>query len=68
VATSATWEGYAVMDNILRVLTGMDPLPAQNYPVRLITDDNVSEALPNVDKAFGTAFVDGYKKLWGLSK
>jgi ribose transport system substrate-binding protein len=66
VATSATWEGYAVMDNILRVLTGMEPLAKQNYPTRLITDENVDEALPNPDKAFGSDFVAGYKKLWGL--
>jgi hypothetical protein len=54
------------MDNMLRLLTGTKPLTAQNYPIRLITKANVSQAIPNVDNAFGTAFVPGYKKLWGL--
>jgi ribose transport system substrate-binding protein len=67
VATSAAWEGYAVMDNILRMLTGTPPLKTQNYPMRMITKANVAQALPNPDKAFGTSYIAGYKKLWGLS-
>jgi ribose transport system substrate-binding protein len=66
VATSAAWEGYAVMDNVLRMLTGTKPLTEQNYPIRMITKDNVDQALPNPDAAFGTSYVEGYKKLWGL--
>lgn len=66
VATSAAWEGYAVMDNILRMLTDTEPLTKQNYPIRMITKDNVDEALPDPDAAFGTSYIDGYKKLWGL--
>ena len=67
IGTSATWEGYAVMDNMLRLLTGNKPLAAQNYPIRIFTKANVNLALPNPDAAFGTSFVAGYKKLWELS-
>lgn len=66
IGTSATWEGYAVMDNMLRLLTGHKPLAAQNYPLRIFTKANVDQALPNPDAAFGTSFVTGYKKLWEL--
>jgi ribose transport system substrate-binding protein len=65
-ATSATWEGYAVMDNMLRMMVGEEPLKAQNYPVRVLTKDNVAEALPDPNAAFGDSFVDGYRELWGL--
>jgi hypothetical protein len=65
VATSAAWEGHAVMDNILRLPVGEEPLAEQNYPVRLITKENVDEALPNPDAAFGDAFEAGYRELWG---
>jgi ribose transport system substrate-binding protein len=67
VATSAAWEGYAVMDNILRLLTGTPPLTTQTYPIRMITKANVDQALPNPDKAFGDSYIAGYQKLWGLS-
>jgi ribose transport system substrate-binding protein len=67
IGTSFAWEGFAVMDNMLRLLTGNEPLTEQNYPIRAFTADNVDEALPDPDAAFGTSYIDGYKELWQLN-
>lgn len=60
--------GYATMDQAFRLLLGVDPVETRT-PIRIWDDTNVEEAgipaEPGV--GYGTAYVDGYRELWGLA-
>ncbi|MGV8882887.1 MAG: sugar ABC transporter substrate-binding protein [Rhodoglobus sp.] len=60
--------GYAAMDQTLRVMLGV-PTVETRTPIRVWDDTNVAEAgdpaAPGV--GYGSAFVDGYRALWGLA-
>lgn len=67
VGPTALWRAYATMDQTLRVLSGTKPVSPDKAgdPSRLFTIKNYTEAAkPN--NGFGTEFVTGYEKLWGL--
>ena len=67
VGPTALWRAYATMDQTLRVLGGVDPVSPDKAgdPSRLFTIKNYTEAgKPN--NGFGTEFITGYEKLWGL--
>lgn len=68
VGEPAPWVGYAAMDNSFRLMLGK-PTDPKSTPVRVWTADNVKEAgtPPTVTDGYGDAYVDGYRKLWGLS-
>jgi ribose transport system substrate-binding protein len=69
---SLSWIAYGTMDQALRLLTGMDPLPDEDnntqLPLRIFDDSNAAEAgsPPDAAKGYGDAHVAGYEKLWGL--
>lgn len=63
------WEGWAYVDQALRLMTGMDPVE-QNIPLRMFDTTNVGDI--DLDAAEGTwydteAAIEGYKKLWGIA-
>jgi ribose transport system substrate-binding protein len=64
------WLGYANIDQALRVLTGTKPLTNERTPLRLWDASNVDQAGKPVSQTKGygpsSAFVNGYKKLWGI--
>jgi ribose transport system substrate-binding protein len=64
------WLGYADIDQALRLLSGVPPLPTENTPLRIFDASNVGEAgTPAVQtKGYGDSqsVVVGYQKLWGL--
>lgn len=64
---SHLWRAYAVMDQTLRVLSGAGKVSAEKAsdPSRLWTPENASENA-GVNDGFGTAFIDGYNKIWGI--
>lgn len=67
VGPTALWRAYATMDQTLRVLSGTKPVSPDKAgdPSRLFTIKNYTEAAkPN--NGFGTEFITGYEKLWGL--
>jgi ribose transport system substrate-binding protein len=66
VGQGVAWTGWAAMDQMMRVLTGNDPVTTENLPLRMFTKDNVSEAgvPPVLDKGYGDAYIEGYKGLW----
>lgn len=66
-AENTNWLGYAGMDQTFRVLLGASPVPEQT-PLRIIDKSNVSQTgdPPQVGKGLGTAYLSGYRKLWGL--
>lgn len=65
------WIGYAFIDADARLLAGLK-LPQifdAKTPLRVFTKDNVALAgsPPQISAGYGSAYLDGYKKLWGLS-
>lgn len=67
VGPTALWRAYATMDQTLRVLTGAGAVPPNKDgdPSRLWTISNYKQAA-GVNGGFGSAFVTGYDKLWGI--
>ena len=64
----ATWNGWAEMDQVFRILLGMDTV-REKTPLRVFTKDNVADAgnPPTFTQGFGDAYVSGYLKLWGVN-
>jgi ribose transport system substrate-binding protein len=65
------WIGWANMDQVLRVLTGTDPVQSENTPLRLFDASNIDEAgtPPSQTDGYGSPdeFKSRYMDLWGLS-
>lgn len=61
--------GYAVVDQIGRILSGAGPIASgdEGIQLRVFTKANVNEAgtPPELGKGYGDSFVDSYLKLWG---
>jgi ribose transport system substrate-binding protein len=67
VGQSNRWIGWATADQVLRVLSGTEPVEEENIPVRVWNEENVSEATgENDEDGYGEAYVAGYEKLWGV--
>lgn len=68
VGPSHLWRAYATMDQVLRLLAGVPAvLPSKDEdPSRLFTPQNYSQ-VNGVNDGFGTSFVTGYDKIWGIS-
>ncbi|MBX5465916.1 MAG: hypothetical protein K6U14_00265 [Firmicutes bacterium] len=66
IGPSANWAAYALMDEDLRVMTGQKPLPPnKEYPaLRMWTPANVSQYF--TPDGYGTSYITGYDKLWGI--
>ncbi len=67
VGPTALWRAYATMDQTLRVLTGAGAVSPDKDgdPSRLFTISNYTQA-GAANNGFGTSFVTGYDKLWGI--
>ncbi len=69
---NVNWIAYATMDQALRLLSGEPPVPDsdnnEQLPLRVFDDKNIEETgrPPAAGKGYGDAYVDGYRKLWGL--
>jgi ribose transport system substrate-binding protein len=63
--------GYAVVDQVGRILTGAGPIASgdEGIPLRVFTRTNVNEAgtPAELGKGYGDAYTAGYLKLWGLT-
>jgi ribose transport system substrate-binding protein len=68
VGESIDWIGYEAMDQALRILTGHKPVSGYTTPVRVWVKSNVNQAgdPPAINTGYGTSYVRGYKKLWGV--
>jgi ribose transport system substrate-binding protein len=68
VGGANTWEGWAYVDQSLRLLTGAEPVE-QNVPLRMFDTTNVDtiDVDGNEDDWYDTQkAIDGYKQLWGV--
>ncbi len=64
---------YCLLDQMFRIATGREQLPAENPPFYIWTKDNVSQALdPETGKAgyggYDRSYVEYYKDLWMLDE
>jgi ribose transport system substrate-binding protein len=68
VGENLDWIGWAAMDQVFRVLAGEEPVPSEHTPLRVFHDGHVDEAgrPPETDRGYGDAYVDGYRRLWGV--
>jgi ribose transport system substrate-binding protein len=66
VGENTKWLGYLNMDQIFRVLAHMKPVHKYAGPLRIIDKSNIGETGADYEGGFGTGFVSGYRKLWGL--
>lgn len=64
------WVGWAAMDQVFRVVAGEKPVRSENTPLRVFDDTNVGETgrPPRFDRGYGSAYVEGYRRLWGVTK
>lgn len=68
VAENLEWNSYAIMDQAMRLIAGMEPVKDPKLPLRIYDQSNIDEAgtNPKTAEGFGDAYVAGYRKLWGL--
>lgn len=68
VGESLDWISYGVMDQVMRLAGGLDPVEDPRLPIRIFDKDNVDETgdPPTDSKGYGDSYRDGYMKLWGL--
>jgi ribose transport system substrate-binding protein len=62
------WNSYANMDQAFRILTGTDPVQNEKTPLRIFDKTNVEEAgtPAKANQGYGSAYIAGYEKLWGV--
>lgn len=72
VGESISWIAYAAMDQALRLLSGVKPLPDtdnnEGLPQRIFDTSNLGQTgnPPQSGQGYGNAYAAGYRKLWGL--
>ena len=63
---SEAWEGWQVVDEVLRALSGMSP-GNPVVPFRYLDNQNLAGMnLKNLGSVYGTSYVAGFKRLWGV--
>jgi ribose transport system substrate-binding protein len=69
VGENLAWLGWATVDQAFRVLAGEKPAKSEHTPLRVFDDGNVDDAgrPPRFDQGYGDAYIDGYKRLWGVA-
>ena len=58
--------GYAIVDQSMRIMGGLKPVKNARVPVRVFDKSNIGQAGPKFTSGWGTTYVSGYRKLWGL--
>jgi ribose transport system substrate-binding protein len=69
VGENLSWLGWAAMDQAFRVIAGLRPARSEHTPLRVFNDGNIGDAgrPPRSDAGYGRVYIDGYRKLWGVS-
>ena len=66
VAENLEWIGYAVVDQSMRIMGGLKPVRSERVPLRIFDRSNIGQAGSTFTSGWGTSYVKGYRKLWGL--
>ena len=69
VGENLDWISRGVLDQHLRLMAGLSPSKTPNIPIRVFDATNIKQAgtPPQNGKGFGSDYVAGYDRLWGLS-
>jgi ribose transport system substrate-binding protein len=69
VGESITWIGYASMDQVLRILSGVKPAKDETATLRVFTKDNADVLGDPADneKGYDDSYIAAYQKLWGIN-
>jgi ribose transport system substrate-binding protein len=67
VGENLEWIGYAIVDQSMRIMGGLAPVKNARVPVRVFDRSNIGQAGPKFTSGWGTSYVSGYRRLWGLS-
>jgi len=72
IGSPEVWVGWGMMDQALRVLSGMKAVVSENIPNRVLDRHNLSALHLNLGESaaaekirYGVDFVTRYKRLWG---
>lgn len=64
------WLGWSIVDQALRIMSGVQPVENENTPLRVFDDENVDETGKPATQTEGygdpDVYKDAYRKLWGL--
>src|SRR3954462_1718554 len=66
VGENLEWIGYAIVDQSMRIMGGLTPVKSEHVPVRVFDASNIKEAGSKYTGGWGSSYVSGYQKLWGL--
>jgi len=66
VGENLEWIGYAIVDQSMRIMGGLAPVKSEHVPVRVFDGSNISQAGAKFTLGWGSSYVSGYRKLWGL--
>jgi ribose transport system substrate-binding protein len=65
VGSPLKWFGYATADEVLRIITGQQPV-VENVPLRIFDQSNAPDTSTDESTWYGADFQSEYAKLWGL--
>jgi len=68
VGENLEWIGYAIVDQSMRIIGGLPAVKNARVPVRAFDKTNIAQAGPAFTSGWGTAYISGYQKLWGVKK
>jgi ribose transport system substrate-binding protein len=70
IGEDTQWLGWAIMDQVARAAAGVPLIPNEHTGLRYFNSGNVSQTgtPPVAGAGYGSAYISGYKKLWGLAK
>jgi ribose transport system substrate-binding protein len=68
VGENLEWIGYAIVDQSMRVMGGLKPVKNARVPVRVFDKSNIAQTGPRYIRGYGTTYVPGYRKMWGLTR
>ena len=66
VGENLEWIGFAIADQSMRIMGGLKPVKNARVPVRVFDKTNIGQAGPKFTSGWGTTYVAGYRKMWGL--
>jgi ribose transport system substrate-binding protein len=69
VGEDLQWVAWAIMDQEMRIMAGLKPVPNEHTPMMIWTSQNIAQAgnPPQQSEGYGNGFITGYEKLWGLA-
>jgi ribose transport system substrate-binding protein len=66
VGENLEWIGYAIVDQSMRIMGGLPTVKSEHVPVRVFDKSNIAQAGSKFTSGWGTTYIGGYQKLWGL--